>query len=1091
MTGQSDPDPGDEPPPSQAAKIFVAKYGSVAAETIQHLHQYLACPETPGPVRPSHRALSQLPPRVPGFTGREADLDAVLQALDPSRQSDVVAVVVAGLPGVGKTALAIEAGHAALERGWFPGGVIFLDPTSLRQAEAMDWVLRALGASTEQVPSGTEQQAAWYRSVLADTDQSVLIIADDAVSAEQVRPLLPGVTRHRILVTSRNTLDQLGARQIGLHQLTVQDALALLDTALRLRDPGDSRIAENENEAILLARRCGYLPLALQIAAALLARLATRQVAELAAELADARTRLDRLDDGERGMKAVFGLSYERLGVGYRKTLCLLAVSPGPDLATSTAAVLIGQDDSQARSILTELARAHLIESTGRERWRIHGLLRLYIAERAELELGHKLPGQALDRLVNHFMEVIAEATGYPGKPEATSEEGMAWIDAEWPSLLAVIRRAVAKGRDLEVLCLCLGLTEYLNMRGYLGDLLEISAISVNAARRLGDRGLPGAALNSRYLLGAALSVRSLGLQTARRFEEALAVAQEADGIFQETGDCDGQCLALLARGNILASTRRFDEAIQVFQRASDLLPESPEYDWLRAAALTGLGSALVQAGRPGEAISACQRAADLLAEAGSHLAVMPIGIVGLALAKMKQFKRAVAMCQRAVDMARESGNRIWEAISVGNLSRILGEAGLFAEAIAVCQECINIWLELGDRYHQGFAEENLGYALAWVRRFDEAIAAYERAIDIFGELGDRHEEAEALGNLAAVLSNAKRLPESITAYQKAGVVARGAGDPGQEAKALQDCGDAMQEARRFDEAIAPYLRAAALFREARDRRRLGNVIETLSDAISRAERFEATTIAVEISESDGNRASGQVDESVALDILGVALRRLGRFSDAAAAHEQAISIFAAKRDFTGKGLALIGLGDVLLAQERFDQALDIYEQAVSLFRAAADRSREGIALDRLGQAMFKAQRLSESAAAYQRAVGIFAENGDHQDQGLALTRLGHALWEQQRPGDAIVAFRDSVGCLRESGNHHAQAEALSYLGAALSTERRFREAARAFEDAKVLLGETGDSEMVARIRGLQIGIRVRRILPINHKRKEAKSATL
>ena len=194
-------------------------------------------------------ALAQLPPLVTGFTGREAELAQVAGLLDSAAGAGAVVVsAVAGLAGVGKTALAIHAGHVARKAGWFPGGVLFIDLHGYDQApvqpgQALDALLRALGVPGEYIPDGAEARAGLYRSVLAQVGDPVLIVADNASAEAQVRLLLPGPGPHRVIVTSRHTLAGLGARLLDVTVLEQSAAMALLDGVLQAARPGDDRIS--------------------------------------------------------------------------------------------------------------------------------------------------------------------------------------------------------------------------------------------------------------------------------------------------------------------------------------------------------------------------------------------------------------------------------------------------------------------------------------------------------------------------------------------------------------------------------------------------------------------------------------------------------------------------------------------------------------------------------------------------------------------------------------------------------------------------------------------------------------------------------
>ncbi len=172
------------------------------------------------PVAPT--ALAQLPPSMTGFCGRDDALALLSGLLDSAAIPDTVVVsAVAGLPGVGKTTLAVQAAHAARTAGWFGGGVLFIDLHGYGEApvepgQALDALLRALGVHAEHIPPSAEERAGLYRSVLADITEPVLLIADNASSEAQVRPLLPGAGPHKVVVTSRHTLAGLGARLVDV-----------------------------------------------------------------------------------------------------------------------------------------------------------------------------------------------------------------------------------------------------------------------------------------------------------------------------------------------------------------------------------------------------------------------------------------------------------------------------------------------------------------------------------------------------------------------------------------------------------------------------------------------------------------------------------------------------------------------------------------------------------------------------------------------------------------------------------------------------------------------------------------------------------
>ena len=530
-------------------------------------------------------ALAQLPALAAGFTGRDEELEVLARLLGPARGAGPVVVsAVAGLAGVGKTTLAVAAGHAAVQQGWF-SGVLFLDLHGYEQApvgpgEALDALLQALGVPGEHMPPGTEERAGLYRSVVAKIAEPLLVIADNACSEAQVRLLLPGAGPHKVLVTSRHTLAGLGARLVDLSVLDQQTSVELLDRALRIAHPGDDRISRDPEAAWQLAEACGGLPLALQITAALLSADAVLTAAELADQLGTYQDRLTRLqyDDGSGpsapSVAAAFELSYHRLDDTAARLFRLLSVVPGPDISTVATAALAGLLPAEVRTVLASLARAHLIEAapgTG-GRWRMHDLLRLYARQLSDQNADSDGREQAIDRLLDYWLDMAEAADAHlrtlngaeMAARFADRDDALAWLDAEQTSLIPAVRMAAATGRDHVAMRLPLRLAEYFNWRRRFDDCLAVTAISLSAARRLRDRGNEAMALNN---LGAAL-------REARRFEEAITACQDAAAIYRQIGDRHGEAMALNNLGAALREARRFEEAITAYQEAIETFRE-------------------------------------------------------------------------------------------------------------------------------------------------------------------------------------------------------------------------------------------------------------------------------------------------------------------------------------------------------------------------------------------------------------------------------------------------------------------------------------------------------------------------------------
>jgi hypothetical protein len=232
-------------------------------------------------------ALTGLPACSPGFTGRDGDLDALLSALAPppsigslTSAARSSAVVVNGLAGIGKTELASQAVRIALGRGWFPGGVLFVEMFGyderrrLTTGQALEGFLRALGIAGEHIPAHDQDRARLYASALAayaGSGRRVLVVVDNVSTHEQVASLLPADGINAAIVTSRDRLCTLKARQLSLDVLALDAAVDMLDRVLRVTRPDDTRACDYPEDAAQIVDLCGGLPLALQITGALLA----------------------------------------------------------------------------------------------------------------------------------------------------------------------------------------------------------------------------------------------------------------------------------------------------------------------------------------------------------------------------------------------------------------------------------------------------------------------------------------------------------------------------------------------------------------------------------------------------------------------------------------------------------------------------------------------------------------------------------------------------------------------------------------------------------------------------------------------------
>lgn len=290
------------------------------------------------PHRPVIRP-AQLPATVPDFTGR-ASFVAGLEDVLASAEGRMMAVsLLAGIGGVGKTTLAVHVAHAA--RAHFPDGQLYVDLQGTRDRAAepetvLGAFLRALGTAGSAIPDTLEERAALYRSML--DGRRVLVLLDNARDAAQVRPLLPGTEGCAALVTSRVQLvDLAGAHMVDLDVMSPEEAIQLFT-----RIVGEERVERERAMALYVVEACGFLPLAIRIAASRLAARRTWTVAVLAAKLTDERNRLDELRAGDLAVRATLDLSYRQLKVEQADTSRVLGAHTSPFISLDSARSMLG-----------------------------------------------------------------------------------------------------------------------------------------------------------------------------------------------------------------------------------------------------------------------------------------------------------------------------------------------------------------------------------------------------------------------------------------------------------------------------------------------------------------------------------------------------------------------------------------------------------------------------------------------------------------------------------------------------------------------------------------------------------------------------
>ncbi|QIJ60744.1 tetratricopeptide repeat protein [Streptomyces sp. JB150] len=748
------------------------------------------------------RVEDALPPSAVGFTGREEELASLLAALAPAGagRTAVPVLAVTGLGGVGKTALAVRAAHVAREHGWFPGGALFVDchgydETPAGPEQLLEALLRALGVAAAHVPGTLDERAGLYRSVLAErgrTSGPVLVLVDNASHPGQVRPLLPGHTAHRVLVTSRDTMPQLGAHLFRLDVLRPEAARDVLHRALHTAGPGDRRVADDPDASGRLCELCGRLPLALQIAAALLVADPGKPVAELVSELVGSTTLLDHLDDGERGVRAAFDLSYRRLDPQAARLFRLLALAPGSETSDEAITVLSGAragdepgagDEAGAgdgagdgdgsrlpsesgpepgagavpRRELNVLVRAHLVApGSVRGCWTLHDLVRAYALDQvSRQESLREEGGRARARLLAHYQRraeaadwfLQARAGRAPTSGFGGHEDALRWLDRERTGLVSAALWAADPAHARDGLELALRLHGYLNWRRYFDDAVTVFRCAARTADALRDGLSAGKAWNR---LG-------LALRNNRRIEEAVAAHTRACEIHRTRGDRLEEGLSWDMLGIALTEARAYDEALAAHERARELVRACGQPQ-AEASAWNNLGRTLFLLGRFDESIVALSRARDMFHAVGDRLReTTATNNLGRSFRETGRLEEALAAHTAARAVFEELGTRERLATAWNDSGTALAALGRCGEAVDAHLTAVREYEDLRDRHRQAQADNDLGITLRRAGRHAEARDAHLEALRLFRELADLHGERETL-ELLGVVERGERL---------------------------------------------------------------------------------------------------------------------------------------------------------------------------------------------------------------------------------------------------------------------------------------------------------------------------------------------
>lgn len=699
----------------------------------------------PAAVRADTPPPFQTPRDVPHFVGRKDLAERIRSLLIQSSADSEVApgIVLSGLPGVGKTALAIHVAHRT--QADFPDGQLYVDMRGYSQelamtaTSALSRFLRALGVAGENIPADEDEQSTMFRSLL--DGRRILIVLDNVISADQVRPLLPGRSGSVVLATSRGTLGGLtainGMCHIPIAPVTTDEGAAMLATIL------GTRVIDEPAASAELVALCGKLPLALRIAAANLAARPGQSVAAYTKELQSAGRVNALAIDGDDGaaVDASFGLSYRTLAPDVARMFRLLSLVPVPDFDTWAAANVAGVDPRTAGRMLAGLAAVNLVQRK-QGRYYFHDLIREYAYGRS-LVSDRDEASRSVRRLFDFYLYTADEARRllYPELPRlapgassvATAKPAMndisvatRWLSEELANLEAMVCSNAAREHALPVWLLADGMLGYLDDQRLDASWQATCSSAREAAASAGDT------------IGEATMCRALGrlsyLQTRYDLAEQLYI--EARDAFRDAGDPLGEARVLIGLSGVAGSSSDYAKANGYLHSALASCRAVGNRE-VEAETLTNLGTSLILVGESGEGLAHLLSASTLGAQLNlAHIRVRAESAIAVNDLYCGAIDEAAARFHDILKACQEVGYRSKEAQTLRNLAETHLEQGRpaaahqFAERALLLAERINAnWNIIGAHVTLGQAAVALGEIEVAVRHFSHAYDARSRRV--------------------------------------------------------------------------------------------------------------------------------------------------------------------------------------------------------------------------------------------------------------------------------------------------------------------------------------------------------------------------
>ncbi|MEY9963314.1 DNA-binding SARP family transcriptional activator/Tfp pilus assembly protein PilF [Streptacidiphilus sp. MAP12-16] len=716
---------------------------------------------------------SFLPRDIAEFTGREDELRRLCdRPFEPNAPS---ISVIDGMGGVGKTSLAVHLAH--LLAGDYPDGQYFVDLAGFsEQAEpmspmqALNLLLRFDGMAPELIAPDLEARSAQWRSSLAG--RRILILLDNAADPTQVRSLLPGSAESLVLISSRRRMVALeGAAALSLDIMTEPDAVALF-----CRIAGPERVAEEPEAVRSAVELCGYLPLAIQIAAARLRERSSWRVSFLVDQLRDYEARARILAAGDRDVMNIVAWSYHHLTERQQRLLGLLSLHAGPDFDVCATAALSDLRGHQVEEDLDKLFELNLLKQHVADRYHLHDIVRDCSRRLLEATVSRAEVADAAGRLADYYLWSAGSWCGLLSKtslrfapeverrPEsarsaADAKDAMRLLETEFRNIIATLRLAADFELHSRVWQMMRTLHPYFSALNYPAEsepLFELGRLAARAAEslvgeaaclsglasvqrthgsvaealKLGERAL-ALSRQAEDRVGEVAQLVNLGVShwTARDLDRARECYGEALRVARELGD--RQLQASLTNNLAIVSQElgRNGEALRYFLEARSLGGQSAG-PGAETATLNNIGFVSVVLGDWEGAAVIYKQSLELSRAAGVELSEA-LALVGLCIVRrgMGEYDRAIAYGRAALDLARRTSTYDAEAQALNALGDVYACDGELATAEQVFQQSLKAASARDSARYAARAHEGLAHVASLRGDVGKALGHWEAAL--------------------------------------------------------------------------------------------------------------------------------------------------------------------------------------------------------------------------------------------------------------------------------------------------------------------------------------------------------------------------